>query len=935
MSTKSSNEKKNQPTLKEVVDYWNIPKSTLVGTNINKNSSNKDKNNQDDFSRLRTLYEDNSQKINDAHGAIELLPDLALVIQTAVATTLSPIDLTKVDITFNVHQNSPETLSSTLNKYFNNKDNFDLSTEASKILSESKYYYGAYITIFIQPNMINKIINLNTKIRKDSIQPSYYDKVPGLPIVNNNGDLINQEKVKLTDKKSNESFSISNEDIINGKCNIGLIKNGKKEFEIVGNESINTLEYFSSHKEESKLLLNEGLDLKGLNSINLSQIELTDNPFILAKSYANEYLVEQKTSSILSSLGFEGYDDNLSTKIKSKRTNSNGFKLDENKDNIYLNRETETIPTQNFTNIDITEEEKIQFNPILLKGNPESVIPIIKPGKPDEHIGYFIILDENGHQLSCTKDSNYFKTLTQKLKEKILNTGNNSMFFQSPTFKLEDQIAFKPLIDKYLEQFEEKLSNVIKDSLMLSELKIDFPEELFTVMLTRQLTNQKTRVLYLPKDLVSYIAFNFNDNGIGVSLLEKTKLYTSLRAILLFASIIAGINNSIPAKKMSIKLDEDDIAPRERIEDIMEIYAKLQSGTLQIGTLQPYDLIESLQKASISVEIEGGEQFPNTKVEMLELPKTQTKPDQELMEYLKHAQYAGLEETPEVVDSTYEGEFAISIVNRNLLRARRFLDAQIAFTSKKHGLSEFVQKYILAGGTLFKEIKDLYDSLPAKDKEEMSFKDMINSIEVKLPAPDLSIVNARAAALEDFNKLAEQVISAYISEDMIGDLLKGEEIQTSAIDAIKLAVLKKLQREFIKANNILPELEDLLYNEDIKIETELGEHYNFMMKLIADVLKIMRKAEPKYNDMVKKVEDALLPKEDISEEDTTTDEGTDNLESDNEESNDEFSDLEEESNTDNTTTEEPTTEEDTSTTEDTTENDTTSKEDNINLDEVK
>ena len=180
------------------------------------------------------------------------------------------------------------------------------------------------------------------------------------------------------------------------------------------------------------------------------------------------------------------------------------------------------------------------------------------------------------------------------------------------------------------------------------------------------------------------------------------------------------------------------------------------------------------------------------------------------------------------------------------------------------------------GGPLYTEIKEKYTEL--KGNCQLTLEEVIDSLEIVLPKADTAIITAQNIAYTDYCTFIEAAIEVYISENMIKDLLVGEHIGVSVED-IKLSLLNMLKRQYLRAENMLPELDTLLTNTDANIGLLLGQHNEIIVDLVSKVLMHTRASENK--------EDALIAKQDEQFNPPETEEGADMGDSD---SNDDGSD---------------------------------------------
>lgn len=752
--------------------------------------------------KLKAIIEKTIDKVNDSEGVMELLPDLNLVREIIVATTLSPKDMTQIKLSFTSDNPLvPPEFIETIRQHFTST--YDLESQMSKILSEALVTKGAKVLLPI-PAIALQNVMMNSSTALESF--------------------TNQ---RLKDYRFN---------------NIGLIETKPNITEITAMESI-------AFGNEKVTIPDSG------------KLTITDNCNYLLTPIIADITQSLKVKKILNNqFGLESFE------------RRNSIEKD-----VYVKKMYDIVESV------IVKEAKVEelgknMDPILFNLPSESVIPVFVPGEPENHIGYYVILDELGHPVRASKNSNFFKELNDKLENTIVSSGTlvvkSSINMQDTDKDRAANSIRQPIMDAYVTQLEKELRDGVRSGTNGEYVEISKPVELFRLMFARQLEKMQTRALYIPAEMLTYVAFDYDELGIGISLVEKTKLYSSLRAILMFAEIMAGIKNSVPGRILNITLDETDPDPQLTVETVLQEFISLQTSALPLGKLNPAEIVDALQRAGIQVKINGGDVFPNTEIEVEERRRDMAKPDTELSELLKKHQYAGWGVSAELADRGLEGDFATGITQANLLQTKRVMVWQEGFETH---LTDHTHKYIYAGGPLNKELQDLYNAIPDLDKKEYSFKDIVDSVKVILPKPDTAIINTQLEAFNSYSAFLDVAIPTHISEDMIRGMLKGD-FTPDAIASIQNAIANLLKRQYMRQQNMLPELDELLTNSESNITEAIRSHAEAILKTVGSVIPDIIMKEYKMVDatsqaVMTKIESLKQPADNSSDYDSGTDEG--------------------------------------------------------------
>src|SRR5690606_14541322 len=130
------------------------------------------------------------------------------------------------------------------------------------------------------------------------------------------------------------------------------------------------------------------------------------------------------------------------------------------------------------------------------------------------------------------------------------------------------------------------------------------------LMLSRALKGQMTTMLFVPAELLIYIAFDYNEYGVGKSILEDAKDLAAHRAAVQVANVIGATKNAIPGKDITISLDQE-------LRDVEEAVAFMANEALGLayhefphGIFSSATLAEALQMSAININVEGHPRYP-------------------------------------------------------------------------------------------------------------------------------------------------------------------------------------------------------------------------------------------------------------------------------------------------------------------------------------
>jgi len=566
-------------------------------------------------------------------------------------------------------------------------------------------------------------------------------------------------------------------------------------------------------------------------------IEFTDRLEVLAVPTAMRKINEKSIHKKMS-IGLEAYDDNVDMNIELAFR-----KLKETKGTPILG-----VTTAEETNLRADEI------PLVMKLPVESVIPVHAIGDPSEHLGYFVLIDASGSPIVA--GDNWFSgsdnDLIDVYKASLIDKANNEL-----NKRVNRATILKNLDVMYDNIIDKRLRDVLRKSDELKDIAdVTMVRHVYRTMLSRVLKHEKTRMLFLPREIVQFYAFDYRNNGTGASLLEKVSILSSIRAILMFGNIMSTIKNSIPTTKLTVELDEKDPDPARTKERIIAETLKNRQLEMPIGILNVHDLTQWVHKLGYMYEF-NHPNLPNIKIDLEDVSRSITQPEESLEEDMRNRILMTLGVTPELVDSGKDVEFAATIITNNALLARRIQKRQM--TLQTH-LTNHVRMIIKNDGMLFRNIesivkndldkirKRLEDANPDYTFTDESIvyyiiNDIVKHIEIALPGIETNTDEGLAQAFENYRDNLETAIESVLGEDAITPELASD--LGDRIDEYRKVVYHTLLRKWMRDNGYMTELNTMIMNsseDESKYEfVVLDEYIDYLDKLAKGLKPALRK----------------------------------------------------------------------------------------------
>ena len=518
----------------------------------------------------------------------------------------------------------------------------------------------------------------------------------------------------------------------------------------------------------------------------------------------------------------------------------------------------------------ITLEPKTDYEsaevPVHMHIPHESIFVLHKPGSPKEHVGYYIALDMSGNAISVDGELNMYQPTYSGVYG---NDAANSAMAGQTNFAggnlelgysgyADNSIMGRRLSDKtalFTKVMEDRLITKIKSGYFKNtDISLAEHRDLMQLMFTRYMSNKQTQLIFVPKSLLTYIAFEFDENGNGISLIIKHKNIGVLNSILTLANTLAAINNTIDYKEVRVKFDDDELDFSKTTDMIVGNLAK--NSSLNGSRLLNTDVnrqVDYLGIKGYQLAFEDHPQFPGTSVEINNLDRERTVPDADIVEKNEALLIQSLGSTPEVVDMARNVEFASSYFQSNLQAARRAIADQKVLTKF---LNKFIHIYILNAPVVLKWLITEVDKSRSENPEIKGMKttqivkEFVKSITVHLPKPDMVKVDLLDRAITEQEKLVDHILKYTIGEEALDGADVGDNLE-AALEAVRRKIKAVIMRDYLASNNMFNEgIINAIYNND---EEELDSAMGRLEAQHEFTLKFLQKHEIVTSEMIQRV----------------------------------------------------------------------------------
>lgn len=752
---------------------------------------------QPDVSKLKQISDRSAQNTIDAKTAMQLLPDLELGVQIFIGCVLSPKDLITVEATFSVPEGSlpPEVSGACIDIIKRHTEQtYKIVPLLERILRDSLAETGSYPVAVIPENAIDEMINGQIKPTMESLQ---------LNFLNAKGQLRS----------------------------VGILGPAIKETPTYSRAvPVLAMEDFSSkpHSHDIDPLVSFKAAYPN-DPLPGSMLSVTDNVNVLKMPGLKTCLRDRRFQALSGSVAMESKREQLTLRDLSDRD---------------IVQRLYRTPKGEFEPVVVVKPQDQLYRrtvgqPLVMHIPSEAVIPIYVPGQVENHIGYFVILDGEGNPVSKSDDDDYY----QQIQRRINSAGT---FASALLQKVKDNIqgfdsGRRLHLDLAVKVFggmlEKELIARFKNGIGDSNVQISANDAIYRTMLARQLSLKNTQLLFIPATMMTYFAFRYDSNGIGVSLLEDMKILLGMRAMMMFSNMQAAIKNSIGRTRVRIKLDENDPDPQATIERIQHEIVRNRQQMFPVGSNNPVEVLDYLGKAGMEFLIEEHPALPNMSVEFSEENTNYIKPDTDLEEDFRRRSTMKLGLTPEQLDAVNQPELATSVIQNSVLMTKRAMAVQEQLMPM---VTNHLRQFVLNSQVVLDELeevirtnvdrlvkRELHEAserrkrdpdLPELTEEEVrrnegsliyrALREFATTFEVSLPSPSTVTVDSQMEALEKYEKMLDKALESYfntsmLNADNIGDL-------ATKVDSFREVTKHYWMRKYMAENGIMTELNDLV-----------------------------------------------------------------------------------------------------------------------------
>lgn len=792
---------------------------------------------------LKTSVAKSIERIRDNQNILQLLPDIKQTIEIIIGTVLSPKDMMNPTLTFKsnnaIFDDTAGPLLAFVQDYF--VSSYKLEDQLTDMLWDILGKTGSYPMAVLPETAVDYMINSNSRVTLEDINGSLFNNSGKLAPLG----LIGSRDGTVSTEHANEV------DLLTFMKTVTMENYGEQ----------------IAKKEFNEVLVDSALNLSVIDNFDALKIPKLKSK--VSTQVSHDIIQNRRKTVTLESLKVHRQTSTESIHVVDSSDYTRSNKDQEKLNKLYPDRQFVSTPIMRVKTKGALQKETMG-HPMTIKLPTEATIPAFNPMNPREHIGYFVLLDPTGNAVRLTELDNMYKMLSTSsnatsgggalsylIQQSQNAQGTNGQMDINSMTMAEGLGRAAPVFQQLVER---ELLDRINRGAYGTGLELGNTDAASLIMLSRALAGKHTQLLFVPASLLAYLAIDFDEYGLGKTLLDDSKMLAALRSMNMVVNSIASSKNAITKRILNAELDPAEKNPQKAMQIIMQEYVKGTQSEYPL-TNNPVDQINYLQMAGVQVSVSDHPRLPSTKVGVDYIDNQYKQIDTTWDEWLKklHTQATGL--SPEVVEGAGSADFATQTVLANVLSARRVDMISRKFTAS---LSNFIQMFTYNSQILFDGLVDLIknNSIRLRDTSGKMLDDaevavhFIESIEVSLPPPDTTKIKDQKEAFTEQEAFYEEAIKHFFSEDFLTEEDLGRLGGMEQITKHQKFIKSYFMRNWMKENGIMTELFDMVGVDRhgkplIDFNNKRDE---YMESLAAALLPMMKKSMKRSGDINAKLD---------------------------------------------------------------------------------
>lgn len=784
--------------------------------------------NRDHDSFLRSSLAKSIERIRDNRNILELLPDTKLALEIIIGTMLAPKDMSRPTLTYKLDTRTFDHRAAVLSNYIADyfKNTYKLEGKLEEMLWDILGNTGSYPIAVLPETAVDYMINSNAKVTLESIKVNIYENSNMLPPMGYVGysadNAVSMEEMSLLD-------------FVQSATRVSPTKPSMESLTL-GDSCLNltVIDNFDSLK--IPLLKNK-----------ISR-QASSDAIAKARATVNRVGLQEHRVASVESI-------RVVNPSETRRTEKEKRDLAE----MYPDRQFVSTPILRVRTRDTLQKDTVG-HPLILKIPTEACIPVYSPNDTREHIGYFVAIDPAGNPVRLSELDNLYRMLQTSSNAVVGGAGVMSYLLQStsnmnsPSNLDVSKMSMAEGLGRASYIYQELVEKQLLERIAMGSVGTGYSlgnlETPMLMMMARSLAGKHTQLLYVPADVLSYLAVSYDEYGLGKTLLDDSKMLAALRSMNMVVNSIASSKNAITKRVLDVALDPAEKNPQKALKVIVQEYIKGTQGEYPL-TNNPVDQINYLQMAGVQVKTQDHPRLPSTNIGV-DYIDNQYKPiDVTYDDWLKKLHMQGIGISPEIIEGAGSADFATQTILANALTARRI---DLLSGKFSESLSEFIRTYVYNSAILMNDLIELIKTngirLQKENGVELPPEEVIvyvlRALQVELPSADTTKVKEQKEAFDNQSDFYEEALKHFFSEEWLSEEEIGRLGGMETIGRTVKYMKAHFMRKWMKSNGVVTELFDIIaVDKNGKPMIDFAAEKNSHMEGIAKAIMPMVKADMK------------------------------------------------------------------------------------------
>ncbi len=521
-------------------------------------------------------------------------------------------------------------------------------------------------------------------------------------------------------------------------------------------------------------------------------------------------------------------------------------------------------------------------NPAIIQLPSRAVVPVIVPGAPDKHIGYFILVDQWGNPLVNNTDTGRIPFGPQKLTESAAQAMYGAPNVTRMGGNMTDDQRYDITSTIFGITLKQLMQNKLEEYGMVGAT-IEEHDAISACLFRNLILKKRCAMVFVPEPLMIYYRFEHRQDGTGKSITESMSTMLSLRTVLLMSYIMAATENSVNNKTISVAVDEKQSNIQQYLDMVRNAYVQKKMMRFDVN---PLTVQRDLIQKSLTILPKGIKGISDSLDVQTEHRSTGAiAPDNDLMEKLTNWIITWLQVPHSALNHLSENEYSRSVATTNLFFSNNVKNKQKIVI--KH-MTKFIKLYTRYSShvrglitTVLKstsETRKTNESTEAKTtiKSNMEIKTnddnisnnvdkIIGCLKINLPTPRIVADKAQYKEIEEYLGTIEKLCGTLYNDDMLPE--EAKEKLGGLMTTVRASVMASMTRDYV--DNIgFQSTYDLPQPTDINLDN------------ILEIVKLLSNQQKRFSGWMSQVA-AKEPEEEETEGTSTQDDTFGNYGDDN------------------------------------------------------